>query len=109
MPLRFKVAIGVVLLAAFFIAAAGWNLLTRIDTTSQRNAAAAQATACSNRLISDFAAAAGRALAAPPAPNPERLAATTDILRAADRLARSDSVCAHGIPKPLVPTRAKAG
>lgn len=60
--------------------------------------------ACSDRLVADFAAATGRALAAPPARNAARTASVKDILRSADRLARSDRVCAHGVPAPLVPT-----
>lgn len=59
---------------------------------------------CSDRLVADALAAAGRALAAPPAPNPAREAAVFDIIRAADRLSRSDAICAHGVPAPLTPT-----
>lgn len=61
-------------------------------------------TACSNRLTADVLAAAGRALAAPPAPNGPRDTAVTDIIKTADRLSRSDAVCAHGVPGPFKPT-----
>jgi hypothetical protein len=114
MPVRFKIAIGVLLVAAFFIAAVSINLLTRIDSTSRRNADAAKlalltakTNSCSNRLIADFAAAAGRALAAPPAPNPAREAAVADILRAADRLTNSVKTCKDGVPAPMTPTPVK--
>lgn len=62
--------------------------------------------ACSDRLVADGFAAAGRALASPPAPNPERGAAVNDIIRAANRLTHSDRICARGIPAPLVLTPA---
>lgn len=61
-------------------------------------------TSCSNRLTSDAFAAAGRALAAPPAPNPAREAAVGDLIRASDRLAHSDRICARGVPAPMTPT-----
>ncbi len=97
---RFHRAIGglVFLLAAVIVIGiiVGGVLLDLRDQATQD--------ACSNRLTSDAFAAAGRALAAPPAPNPARDAATADILRAADRLATSDRICAHGIPAPMVPT-----
>jgi hypothetical protein len=54
--------------------------------------------ACANVLIADGFAAAGRALAAPPAPNSARDLAVAGIIRASDRLARSATVCADGKP-----------
>lgn len=103
MPTRFRV-ISAFLAVLFVIAAVGAVVVavrvTAIEHSTIRSA-------CSDRLTADVLAAAGRALAAPPAPNPAREAAVRDIIRAADRLTHSDAVCAHGVPAPLVPTPAQ--
>lgn len=99
MPTRFKVAMLVILIAAAFIAYAGWSYLARIDTTAQRSA-------CSDRLIGYTFDAAARTLSAPPAPNPLRTATAKDFVRAAGRLSRADAICDRydNHPKPLSPT-----
>lgn len=48
---------------------------------------------CSARLQSDFMAAVGDALNAPPAPNPARGVAVAEIQRTAKQLHRIDEVC----------------
>lgn len=48
---------------------------------------------CIARLTADFQAAVGDALAAPPAPNPDRLEAVNRISRTASRLHAIDEAC----------------
>lgn len=78
-------------------------LAARVATINDQGVRAA----CSDRLTADVLAAAGRALAAPPAPNPARDAAVVDIVRAADRLTHAETVCAHGVPAPLSPNQTR--
>lgn len=87
-------AIAVVFVVFVSAAVLTFSRLGKIESNAERSA-------CSDRLTADVLAAAGRALAAPPAPNPARDAAVADIVRASDRLTHSDAVCAHGVPKPL--------
>lgn len=61
---------------------------------------------CNAVLQGDYLVAIARALAAPPAPNSERLAAVTDIKNAAARIRDADKVCANGVPAPLTPSPA---
>lgn len=48
---------------------------------------------CTADAIATFAAAVGEALAAPPAPNPQRNLATAEIGRAAEALRHLDDAC----------------
>lgn len=90
---RFKVAIAVILVAAFFIGWAGWNVLDRIDHSSASAARAEQINACQRKadrqafatildlLADNFATA--------PYPDPDRkkavagMRATADLFRTA--------------------------
>jgi hypothetical protein len=94
---RFKIAVVTVLLIASVFAWALYDTLSNINAGVTRNA-------CDNALTADFFKATSRALGAPPAPNPERAAATKDMVRTARRVGNADLVCAKGIPKPLTPT-----
>lgn len=97
---RFRLAIsGLISLAVVVIVVGIIMIAVLLDLRDQ-----ATQDACSNRLTSDAFAAAGRALAAPPAPNARRDAAVNDIIRASDRLAESDRICARGVPAPMIPT-----
>jgi type II secretory pathway pseudopilin PulG len=104
MPTRYRIALIVALVVVAILAVAAGRVVNRIDNNAKSNRRASEAILCTNLLLGDFAGAVGRAFAAPPAPNPARDAATTDIKRTALRLANSQEVCAHGQPKPLVPT-----
>jgi len=100
MATRYRIAYFVIgLVFLMVIAAAGLFIerLDRIDASEQRSA-------CSDRLTADILAAAGRALAAPPAPNAARDAAVRDIIVTARRLTHSSAICEKGTPAPYAPS-----
>lgn len=100
MATRYRIAYVVIgLTFLLVVAAAGLSIerLDRIDASAQRSA-------CSDRLTADILATAGRALAAPPAPNAARDAAVRDIIVTARRLTHSSAICEKGTPAPYAPS-----
>lgn len=105
MATRYRIAYVVIGLTFLLVVAAGISHLNshgierldRIDASAQRSA-------CSDRLTADILAAAGRALAAPPAPNAARDAAVRDIIVTARRLTHSSAICEKGTPAPYAPS-----
>ena len=100
MATRYRIAYVVIGLTFLLVVAAAGLFIERLD----RIDASAQRSACSDRLTADILAAAGRALAAPPAPNAARDAAVRDIIVTARRLTHSSTICAKGTPAPYAPS-----
>lgn len=100
MATRYRIAYFVIGLVFLMVVAATGLFIERLD----RIDASAQRSACSDRLTADILAAAGRALAAPPAPNAARDAAVRDIIVTARRLTHSSAICEKGTPAPYAPS-----
>lgn len=100
MATRYRIAYVVIGLTFLLVVAAAGLFIERLD----RIDASAQRSACSDRLTADILAAAGRALAAPPAPNAARDAAVRDIIVTACRLTHSSAICEKGTPAPYAPS-----
>ncbi len=100
MATRYRIAYVVIGLTFLLVVAAAGLFIERLD----RIDASAQRSACSDRLTADILAAAGRALAAPPAPNAARDAAVRDIIVTARRLTHSSAICEKGTPAPYAPS-----
>lgn len=66
----------------------------------------AQIDRCANSLTADYFVAIQRALAAPPAPNPERDAAVKDLGATAERIRRRVQICEDGHADKFKPTPA---
>ena len=100
MATRYRIAYVVIGLTFLLVVAAAGLFIERLD----RIDASDQRSACSDRLTADILAAAGRALAAPPAPNAARDAAVRDIIVTARRLTHSSAICEKGTPAPYAPS-----
>lgn len=100
MATRYRIAYVVIGLTFLLVVAAAGLFIERLD----RIDASAQRSACLDRLTADILAAAGRALAAPPAPNAARDAAVRDIIVTARRLTHSSAICEKGTPAPYAPS-----
>ena len=100
MATRYRIAYFVIGLVFLMVIAATGLFIERLD----RIDASVQRSACSDRLTADILAAAGRALAAPPAPNAARDAAVRDIIVTARRLTHSSAICEKGTPAPYAPS-----
>lgn len=89
-------------LAAFAIFALVLNLwiigpLEKLEENSGKDR-------CNNSLTADYFVAIQRALAAPPAPSPERAAAVADLGITAERIRNRASICEDGEPNAFTPT-----
>lgn len=100
MATRYRIAYVVIGLTFLLVVAAAGLFIEHLD----RIDASTQQAACSDRLTADILAAAGRALAAPPAPNAARDAAVRDIIVTARRLTHSSAICEKGTPAPYAPS-----
>lgn len=103
MATRYRIAYVVIGLTFLLVAAAAGLFIERLGDLDRFDASA-QRSACSDRLTADILAAAGRALAAPPAPNAARDAAVRDIIVTARRLTHSSAICEKGTPAPYAPS-----
>lgn len=103
MATRYRIAYVVIGLTFLLVVAAAGLFIERLGDLDRFDASA-QRSACSDRLTADILAAAGRALAAPPAPNAARDAAVRDIIVTARRLTHSSAICEKGTPAPYAPS-----